>query len=261
MTPSLFEPADMPPAGGRVPVPLIAQRLHVGDGATDVLHNVTFTVQQEERVVVVGPSRAGKSTLAAVVSGHATPRSGRLRVAGVGVADVPRGRLPALVTAHLPRGPLRDSLGADVPDAADDDLRHALDTVGAGGWLAQLPDGLDTVVGTGRGLSTVRAAQVALARVLLLEPPLVVLDIAADAIDLEFLEPTVDIALEGRPALVMTRRMEQVARADRVLLMDHGRIVERGTREQLLAAGGHFAHLWRAWSARLRGRPAGAPRP
>ncbi|NJA60048.1 ABC transporter ATP-binding protein, partial [Streptomyces sp. NEAU-H3] len=138
------------------------------------------------------------------------------------------------------------------PGADAAELRAALAAVGALEWVERLPEGLDTVVGEGgHRLTTDRAQQLALARLLLADPPLVVLDEAtaeAGSSGARVLDEAAERALRGRTALVVAHRLGQAAAADRVVVMDAGRIVEQGTHEELLAAGGAYATLWRAWS-------------
>jgi ATP-binding cassette subfamily C protein len=147
-------------------------------------------------------------------------------------------------------GPLADDLRLARADATDAELEKALATVGAD-WVGGLPAGIHTVVGElGHGLSPEQAAQVALARAQLADPAVLLLDEAtaeSGSRDATRLEDAATAVLAGRTGLVVAHRLRQAALADRVLVMDAGRVVESGTHEELLAAGGHYARLWSAW--------------
>ncbi|MFJ4438160.1 ABC transporter ATP-binding protein [Streptomyces sp. NPDC088923] len=229
-----------------------------------VLHGVDLEVRPGERVALVGASGAGKTTLAKLVAGLHRAESGSVRVGGA--EPDASGRLVGLVTqeVHVFAGPLAEDLRLARPGADEAELRGALAAVGALEWAERLPEGLETVVGEGgHRLTTDRAQQLALARLLLADPPLVVLDEAtaeAGSSGARVLDEAAERALRGRTALVVAHRLGQAAAADRVVVMDAGRIVEQGTHEELLTADGRYAALWRAWSgSRGQGGP-GAPR-
>lgn len=219
-----------------------------------VLDDVTVVLRPGETVAVVGTSGAGKSTLAALLAGVHTPESGTVRVGPTAVADLPDGAAPVLLTqdVHVFAGPLIDDLRLVAPEATEAQVRAALERVRAWDWVSRLDSGLDTVVGAaGHALTPMREQQLALARIVLLDPPAVILDEAtadADSADADVLEDAAQAALEGRTALVVAHRLSQAARADRVLVMESGRIIEEGTHDALRAAGGRYAQLWAAWS-------------
>lgn len=217
-----------------------------------VLHGVDLDVQAGERVALVGASGAGKTTVARLVAGVHRPGAGSVLIGGVEPRDA--GRAVALVTqeVHVFAGPLAGDLRLARPDATDDELRAALDAVGALEWIKALPDGLDTVVGEGgHRISGGQAQQLALARLILADPKVAVLDEAtaeAGSSGARALEKAAERAVDGRTALVVAHRLTQAASADRVVVMEDGRVVESGTHEELRAAGGRYAQLWRAWS-------------
>ncbi|NDU71860.1 ATP-binding cassette domain-containing protein [Actinomadura sp. DSM 109109] len=221
-----------------------------------VLHGVDLDVRPGERVALVGASGAGKTTVARLVAGVHRPSAGRVLIGGVDLADLGRaaaGRAVALVTqeVHVFAGPLADDLRLARPGATAAELSEALAAVGALEWVRALPAGLDTVVGEGgHRLGGAQAQQLALARLILADPPVAVLDEAtaeAGSSGARELERAAGRALAGRTALIVAHRLTQAASADRVVVMEDGRIVECGAHEDLRAAGGRYAALWRAW--------------
>ncbi|MEU8241263.1 ABC transporter ATP-binding protein [Actinoplanes missouriensis] len=225
------------------------------DGGDPVLRGVSLTVRPGELVALVGATGAGKTTAASIAAGILRPDRGAATVGGVPVTELPA-RTIAIVSqeTHVFTGPLAEDLRLARPEASTDEVAAALDRVGALTWASQLPDGLDTVVGDGgHQLTAAQAQQLALARVVLLDPRVVVLDEAtaeAGSAGARDLEQAAAAALEGRTALVVAHRLTQAAAADRVIVMDQGAIVESGTHHDLVTAGGRYAQLWAAWSAR-----------
>ncbi|MET8604743.1 ABC transporter ATP-binding protein [Streptomyces rubiginosohelvolus] len=221
-----------------------------------VLHEVSLTLEPGEHVALVGTSGAGKSTLARIVAGVQEPTSGTVTaLAGTGSAAAGAGEHPVVLVTqevHVFTGTLAEDLRLARPDATDADLRTALSTVHALDWAEALPDGLATVVGEGgHRLDPARAQQLALARLVLADPALAVLDEAtaeAGSAGARVLERSAEAALAGRTALVVAHRLTQAVAADRVVVLEAGRVVESGPHDELRDADGPYAALWRAWS-------------
>ncbi|HEX4252934.1 MAG TPA: ABC transporter ATP-binding protein [Pseudonocardia sp.] len=229
---------------------------HAYPGGPDVLHDVHLDVAAGSRVALVGASGAGKSTLAKLVAGVHRPTRGSVRIGGVELSEqgaAPARRSVALITqeVHVFAGPLADDLRLAHPDATGEQLRAALATVGALDWAEALPGGLDTVVGGGgHSLTVVQSQQLALARLVLADPPVAVLDEAtaeAGSAGARVLDTAALSALVGRTGLMVAHRLTQATTADTVVVLDCGRIVEQGSHDELVAAGGRYAELWAAW--------------
>lgn len=235
------------------------ERVHFAyPGGHEVLHDIDLRLAPGERLAIVGTSGAGKTTIAKLVAGIHRPTSGRLSLGGITLDRLGPSRLRevvALVTqeVHVFAGPLREDLRLARPGAVDEDLVAALTLVGALEWVEALPEGLDTVVGNGgRRLSATQAQQLALARLVLADPLIAVLDEAtaeAGSSGARRLETAASAALEGRTALVIAHRLTQAAVADKVVVLESGRVVERGRHRELATGGGPYAQLWAAWSS------------
>ncbi len=225
-----------------------------GRGGVDVLHDVSFTVRPGEVLALVGSSGAGKSTIASLLPRLYDVDAGAVRLGGVDVRDLTAAsirRTIGLVTqdGHLFHESLRDNLLLAAPDATDADLWDALTRARLADLVGALPDGLDTVVGErGYRFSGGERQRLTIARLLLARPRVVLLDEATahlDATSEVAVQEALDEALEGRTAIVIAHRLSTVRAADCILVLEGGRVVERGRHEDLLALGGRYAELHR----------------
>jgi ATP-binding cassette subfamily B protein len=223
-------------------------------GGVPVIHDVSFRAEPGEMVALVGSSGAGKSTIAQLLARLYDVDSGAVRLAGVDVRDLTFGAIRetlGMVTqdGHLFHDSIRANLTLAKLDATDDELWAALRRARLDTLVAELPAGLDTVVGErGYRLSGGERQRLTIARLLLAQPRVVILDEATASLD-STSEAAVTAALAealaGRTAVVIAHRLSTVRSADRILVLEGGRIVERGRHADLLAAGGRYAELYR----------------
>lgn len=219
-----------------------------------VLHDVTFHADPGSLTALVGPSGAGKSTITSLLTRLYDPTSGAVRIGGVDLREIATQDLRAAVgvvtqDAHLFHETIGENLRYARPGASDEELHAACEAAQIMTLIEQLPDGFDTVVGDrGYRLSGGEKQRLALARLFLKAPRIVVLDEATAHLDSEserLVQRALDNALEGRTSVVIAHRLSTIRRADQILVVVDGRIVQRGTHEQLLAAGGMYETLYR----------------
>jgi ATP-binding cassette subfamily B protein len=260
-TPSVPEDpgaAPLPPVQGTIRLEDVAFAYPTAPGETGeiVLSGVDLEISAGETFALVGPTGAGKSTIAKLVARFYDPASGRVLIDGHDLRTVTfhslRGQLGVVPQEpFLFSGSIRDNIAFARPDATDEDVLAACEAVGIDDLVARLPDGLDTPCHErGVTLSSGERQLLALARAFLARPRVLVLDEATSNLDLRSeakIERALDVLLEGRTAIVIAHRLQTAMRADRIAVIDGGRIVEIGSHDALVALGGRYAAMYATW--------------
>jgi len=263
VTPSVAERADaveLPPIDGRI----VLEGVGFGyDPATPVVRGVDLVVAAGETVAFVGPTGAGKSTLAKLVTRFYDPTEGRILLDGYDLRDVSIGSLRRQLGVvpqepFLFAGTVRDNIAFARPEASDEEVWDAVRAVGLLDVVERMADGIATVVHErGQSLSSGERQLIALARAFMARPRVLILDEATSNLDLQSetkVEAALDTLLHGRTAILIAHRLSTAMRADRIVVIDDGRVAEIGSHEQLLARRGRYAAMYRTWAS--QGDPA-----
>ncbi|MDI9903391.1 ABC transporter ATP-binding protein [Rhodococcus sp. IEGM 1409] len=252
-------PSTIPAPARSEPIGVEVDRVSYSyDNSTPVIDSISISIAPGERIAVVGSSGAGKTTLAKLIAGIIPVGDGHITVDGTPIDDLSDAELRHKVVlvsqeVHVFVGTISDDLRLCAPDSDDTTISEAVETMKAQ-WIHELPEGLETRVGAGGfQLTAAQAQHIALVRLALLDPPVVILDEAtaeAGTTAAGLLDQAAELAVSGRTAVVIAHRLSQAVRADRILVMSGGRVVESGTHDELIGADGSYAALWEAWSVR-----------
>jgi ATP-binding cassette subfamily B protein len=252
-TPEAADAVELPPVAGEI----VFERLSFGyDPGRPVLRDIDLRIAPGETVAFVGETGAGKSTLAKLITRFYDPTRGCVRIDGHDLRTVTLHSLRRQLGVvpqepFLFAGSLRENIAFACPDAPDDEVWEAVRAVGLADVVERMPDGLDTIVHErGQSLSSGERQLVALARAFLARPHVLVLDEATSNLDLlseSKIEAALDVLLEARSAVLIAHRLSTAMKADRIVVVDGGRIAEQGSHSELLARGGRYADMYATW--------------
>jgi ABC-type multidrug transport system fused ATPase/permease subunit len=256
------EPA-MADAPGARPLPQIAGKVEFADvhfaysqSSAEVLHGVSFSAEPGQTVALVGHTGAGKSTVVKLLARFYDPTAGRVLIDGTDVRDVSAHSLRSQLgivpqESFLFSGSVRANIAFGRPEASDAEVVAAAEAVGADAFIRALPDGYDTEIQErGARLSIGQRQLVAFARALLADPRILILDEATSSVDIPTearIEEALETLLHGRTAFVVAHRLSTIRRADVIVVLEHGRVIEAGTHRQLIERRGRYFALYDDW--------------
>ncbi len=255
-TPSVLESpdaVDLPPIAGRIRFEHVDFSYNPG---SVVLEDVDLTIEPGETVAFVGATGAGKSTMAKLITRFYDPTAGRVLIDGHDLRDVTLGSLRSQLGVvpqepFLFAGTIRDNISFARPGAPDDAVWDAVRSTGLTELVQRMPYGLDTIVHErGQSLSSGERQLIALARAFMAQPRVLVLDEATSNLDLQsetLIEAALDVLLEQRTAVLIAHRLSTAMRADRIVVVDNGRLAEVGSHDELVALGGQYADMYATW--------------
>jgi ATP-binding cassette subfamily B protein len=245
---------ELPPTNGSISF----QDVSFGySSPAPVLIDIDIDIAAGETVALVGPTGAGKSTIAKLVTRFYDPTEGRVLIDGHDLRDVTLASLRRQIGVvpqepFLFTGTIGDNVGFARPEATDAEIRHAIQAVGLEEFIDRLPDGLDTQVHErGQSLSSGERQLIALARAFMAAPRVLVLDEATSNLDLKSetkVEAALDVLLQGRTAILIAHRLSTAMRADRIVVIDGGRVLESGAHNELISLGGRYAEMYETWT-------------
>jgi ATP-binding cassette subfamily B protein len=263
-TPEAPAATELPPIEGEI----VFDHVTFGyDPAVPVVRDLDLRIRAGESVAFVGQTGAGKSTMAKLITRFYDPAEGRILIDGHDLREVTVDSLRRQLGVvpqepFLFAGSLRYNIAFACPDASDEEVREAVEAVGLADVVKRMPDGLDTIVHErGQSLSSGERQLIALARAFLAHPRVLVLDEATSNLDLATetkIEAALDILLEARTAVLIAHRLTTAMKADRIVVVDQGRIVEIGRHDQLVARRGRYAEMYARWTSHTECHAAGS---
>ena len=223
------------------------------DGKKDAVHDISMNIGKGSLIAFVGPSGGGKTTLASLIARFFDPQIGTIRIGGLDIRDIPKERLMQYVSfvfqdSHLIKGTIRENVRLARPDASDDEVMSALEKAECMDIIEKLPEGIDTVLGTGGiYLSGGETQRIAIARTILKDSPVIILDEAtafADPDNEVKVQKAFSSMLSGRTVIMIAHRLSSITNADRIFVLSDGLIVEEGGFSELVERGGLFSRMW-----------------